>query len=34
VAWALSRAVFWEKYQLVASGAARDRVLCMPIRTS
>jgi hypothetical protein len=25
---------FWEKYQLVASGAARDRVLCMPIRTS
>jgi soluble lytic murein transglycosylase-like protein len=24
---------FWEKYQLVARGAARDRVLCMPIRT-
>jgi hypothetical protein len=25
---------FWEKYQLVAAGQARDRVLCMPIRVS
>jgi hypothetical protein len=24
---------FWEKYQLVAAGTARDRVLCVPIRT-
>lgn len=22
---------FWEKYQLIAAGAARDRVLCMPV---
>jgi hypothetical protein len=25
---------FWEKYQLVAAGQARDRVLCMPIRAA
>jgi hypothetical protein len=22
---------FWEKYQFIAAGTARDRVLCMPV---
>jgi soluble lytic murein transglycosylase-like protein len=32
--WRRVDRAFWEKYQLVAAGQARDRVLCEPVRAA